>query len=177
VVKYFGKSGDHNFITEFLGWLTKDLPQLPHLPIMEYLGRPQLSHPEHLGGADDARAKLLEWLLKVLPQLPHGTVSKNRGPKAEDNEAMRELLEWLWMAAVQPVLRELGFHPKPVTPLPRIWWIGVGLMAQAPIHAATRFTKGVVKVNMTTLQYCLPSYTSTIRALQYSRARRQHQCP
>jgi len=80
------------------------------------------------------------------------------------------------MAAVQPVLRELGFYPRPVTPLPRIWWIGVGLMAQAPIHAATIFTKGVVKVKMATLQYCLPSYTSTIRALQYPRTRRTHQC-
>ncbi|RPB18078.1 hypothetical protein L211DRAFT_798522, partial [Terfezia boudieri ATCC MYA-4762] len=53
--------------------------------------------------------------------------------------------------------------------LPRIWWIGVGLMAMVPIHAATKFKCG--KVKMTTLQYCLVSYTSTIKALQYSRTR------
>ncbi|RPB27802.1 hypothetical protein L211DRAFT_778853 [Terfezia boudieri ATCC MYA-4762] len=86
-----------------------------------------------------------------------------------------QMLEWLWKAAVQPVLRELGFYPKVVDPLPRVWWIGIGLMAQAPIHAAAKFTRGIVKVKVTTLQYCLPSYTSTIRALQYSRSRQQYQ--
>ncbi|RPB27039.1 hypothetical protein L211DRAFT_780416 [Terfezia boudieri ATCC MYA-4762] len=92
-----------------------------------------------------------------------------------------QLLEWLWKAAVQPVLRELGFYPgpkevggkPPVDPLPRIWWIGVGLMAKAPLHAAAKFKKG--RVQMTTLQYCLPSYTSTVRALQYSRSRQRQQ--
>ena len=97
------------------------------------------------------------------------------GPRTKDNEVQRELLECLWKAAVEPVLGELGFYPKAVDPLPRIWWIGVGLMAHVPIHAATRFTKRPVKVKVTTLQYCLPSYTFTIRALQDSRAR-SRQC-
>ena len=95
------------------------------------------------------------------------------GYTTNDNEEKRILLDWLWKAAVQPVLCELGFYPKVVDPLPRIWWIGVGLMAQAPIHAAAKFKKGYP--TMTTLQYCIPSYTSTIRALQYSRSRQtQH---
>ena len=96
---------------------------------------------------------------------------------SDKNEVKRELLEWLWKAAVQPVLRKLGFYPGPkeVDPLqlPRIWWIGVGLMAKAPIHAATKFKGGCVQ--MTTLQYCLPPYTSTIRALQYSRSQQSQQ--
>ena len=79
----------------------------------------------------------------------------------DDNEVKRELLEWLWRVAVQPVLREFGFYPKKVDPLPWIWWIGVGAMAKAPIHAAAKFKNG--KVQMTTLEYCVPSYTSTIR--------------
>ncbi|KAF8423531.1 CHAT domain-containing protein [Tirmania nivea] len=55
-----------------------------------------------------------------------------------------------------------------------IWWIGVGLMAKAPIHAAAKYNKGSIKT--TTLQYCRTSYTSTIRALQYSHSRaRQYQ--
>ena len=78
-----------------------------------------------------------------------------------DNTLHRKFLEWLWKAAVQPVLQELGFYPDKVDPLPRIWWIGVGLMAKAPIHAAAKFKKG--RIQMTTLQYCLPSYISTIR--------------
>jgi len=42
-------------------------------------------------------------------------------------------------------------------------------MAKAPIQTAAKFQKE--RVQMTTLQYCLPSYTSTIRALQYLRSR------
>ena len=113
----------------------------------------------------------------ALPNLSYASMIKylgKGGNTTDDNEAKREMLEWLWKAAVQPVLRELGYFPMAADPLPRIWWIGLGLMAQAPIHAAAKFTKGAVKVKMTTLQYCLPSYTSTIRALLYSRSR-QHQ--
>ena len=108
----------------------------------------------------------------TLPGLSHASMRKYWG-KAEtsrtctypvyatnDNKVKREMLEWLWKAAVQPVLQELGFYPK-VNPLPRIWWIGVGLMAKAPIHAAGKFIKQGVP--MATLHYCLPSYTSTIR--------------
>ena len=43
------------------------------------------------------------------------------------------------------------------------------MMAQAPRHAATKYKKW--STHMTTLQYCIPSYTSTIRALQYSRSK------
>ncbi|KAF8416573.1 CHAT domain-containing protein [Tirmania nivea] len=110
----------------------------------------------------------------TLPDLSYASVGKYLGTSTDDNEVKREMLEWLWKAAVQPVLRKLGFYPKQVDPLPRIWWIGVGLLAQAPIHAAAKFTTGTVKVKVTTIQYCLPSYTSTIRALKYSRSH-QHQ--
>jgi len=101
----------------------------------------------------------------ALPLLSHDLMMKhyNRSIDTNDNEVKRELLEWLWKAAVQPVLRKLGYYPKEVDPLPRIWWIGVGVMAKAPIHAAAKFKKG--RIHMATLQYCLPSYTSTIRYL------------
>ena len=110
----------------------------------------------------------------ALPCLSYASMIKYLyiGPLAAmgDNEFQRGLLEWLWKAAVLPVLRELGFYPrvKEVEHWPRIWWIGVGLMAKAPIHAASKFKKE--HIQMTTLQYCLPSYTSTIRSLQYSRS-------
>ena len=108
-----------------------------------------------------------------LPKLSHASMHKYLGTSTNENGLKREMLEWLWKAAVEPVLRELGFYPKAVDPLPRIWWIGIGLLAQAPIHAAAVFIKRT-KIKMTTLQYCLPSYTSTIRALQYSRSRQQY---
>jgi len=109
----------------------------------------------------------------ALPNLSHALMIKYCSPSndTDNNEVKREMLEWLWKAAVQPVLQELGFYPRPrkvdgqppVDPLPRIWWIGVGLMAKAPIHAAATFHKGRVNVQMTTLQHCLPSYISSIR--------------
>ena len=112
-----------------------------------------------------------------LPELSHESVVKHLDSSrpTDDNKGRREMLEWLWEAALQPVLRELGFYPKAADPLPRIWWIGVGLMAGAPIHAAAKFTRGAINCKKTTLQYCLPSFTSTIRALQYSRSRKQYQ--
>jgi len=110
----------------------------------------------------------------ALPHLSHTSMIKFCSASTDtDNEAKRGSLEWLWKAAVQPVLRELGFYPQLVNPLPRIWWIGVGLMAKAPIHAAAKFKKG--RIQITTLQYCIPSYTSTIRALLYSRSRQCRQ--
>ena len=114
----------------------------------------------------------------ALPNVSHASMIKyfDINAATDENEVKRELLEWLWKSVVQPVLQELGFYPrlKEGGFLPRIWWIRVGLMAKAPIHAAATFTKGCIQ--KTTLQYCLPSYTSTIRALQYSRSRdRQRQ--
>ena len=107
----------------------------------------------------------------TLPDLSHASMMKYLGTtETWDNEVKRELLGWLWKAAVLPVLRKLGFYPRPnaMDPLPRIWWIGVGLMAKAPIHAATKFRKR--QIDKTTFQFCRPSYTSTIRALEYPRA-------
>ena len=107
-----------------------------------------------------------------LPDLSIDSVEKYLGTcacKTGDNDVKRELLGWLWKAAVLPVLLELGFYPKAINPLPRIWWIGVSIMAKALIHAATKFRNG--RIQKTIFQYCIPSYTSTIRALEYSRAR------
>ena len=94
----------------------------------------------------------------ALPQLSHASMMKYCGASSDVH---RESLEWLWKGAVQPVLQNLGLYHTSVDPLPRVWWIGVGLMAKAPIHAAAKFRKWHVK--LTTLHYCLPSYTSTIR--------------
>ncbi|KAF8456006.1 hypothetical protein BGX38DRAFT_1165699 [Terfezia claveryi] len=57
----------------------------------------------------------------------------------------RDILKWLWKAAVQPVLRELAFYPQEADPLLQIWWIGVGLLAQAPTHVSAKLIKGTVK--------------------------------
>lgn len=81
-----------------------------------------------------------------LPLLSHASVKQylGKGVVEDGNGNKRALLGWLWKAAVQPVLQELGYFPQIVHPWPRIWWIEVGLMAQAPIHAATKYPEAVL---------------------------------
>lgn len=85
------------------------------------------------------------------------------------NEEMNKLFLWLWEAAVEPVLQELQFIPKPdakVTDLPHIWWIGVGPLSRAPFHAAGDHTPKSVR---NTLSHAVSSYTPTVKALSYAR--------
>lgn len=101
-------------------------------------------------------------------------ILKSREPAPDKNRRMRALLEMLWVAVVKPVLQELGFFTihKTGTPLPHIWWIGVGIMARAPFHAAGCYPKSPnsPKADYTS-KYCISSYTPTIKSLLYSRAR------
>jgi hypothetical protein len=80
------------------------------------------------------------------------------------------VLEWLWDAAVKPVLNELGFTQMPShgEPWPRVWWVGSGLLNILPIHAAGYhdFTPPE-----TALDRVISSYTSTIKSLSYARER------
>ncbi|KAK8055360.1 hypothetical protein PG993_000587 [Apiospora rasikravindrae] len=46
------------------------------------------------------------------------------------------LLEWLWEAIAEPVLRFLGFTQTPDGSWPHLWWIPTGLLTNMPIHAA-----------------------------------------
>lgn len=92
----------------------------------------------------------------------------------DKNRRMRALLEMLWVAVVKPVLEELGFYTKqrPSSALPHIWWIGVGIMARAPFHAAGCYPKSPNSPKAEyTSKYCISSYTPTVKALLYSRAR------
>ena len=68
----------------------------------------------------------------TLSHLSYDSMLKYCSTNTDDNEIKREFMVWLWKAAVQPVLREVGFYTahKDIAgqhPLPQIWWIGVGL--------------------------------------------------
>lgn len=82
------------------------------------------------------------------------------------NKTLSDLLLWLWEVAVLPVFEELGFVAVDDANLPRVWWIGVGILAQAPFHAA-----GVHSRDSTcnTLSRAISSYIPTIKALSYTR--------
>ncbi|KAF8461517.1 CHAT domain-containing protein [Kalaharituber pfeilii] len=102
------------------------------------------------------------------------------------HKSTRELLEWLWRTVTEPVLLHLGLpvrepirspRKRPsrqstgieaVSKLPRVWWIGVGCIAQAPFHAAGIYPRNNRAAARYTAKYCVSSYTPTIRALAYA---------
>lgn len=88
---------------------------------------------------------------------------------AARNQQLTKMLLWLWEVAVLPVFEELGFGAVGDEDLPRVWWIGVGILAQAPFHAA-----GDHSSNSTcnTLSRAISSYIPTIKALSYTRQKK-----
>lgn len=88
---------------------------------------------------------------------------------ASRNQQMQELLLWLWNTAVEPVMNVLGLDSVPGDrQLPRIWWIGVGLLAMAPFHAAGDHSR---RSTRNTISRAISAYTPTIKALSYARQR------
>lgn len=114
-----------------------------------------------------ALPKLVNTLVKAnmskIPQLVQG----GRMTYRSRNEEMGELLLWLWDVVVEPIVDELQMGPN-VPDLPRIWWIGVGLLAMAPFHAAGDHSRGSQR---NTISRAISSYTPTIKALSFARER------
>ncbi|MFF3140930.1 CHAT domain-containing protein [Streptomyces sp. NPDC057927] len=100
------------------------------------------------------------------------------GRKAAQAE-LRSVLEWLWDAAAEPVLRCLGltYEPSAGEMWPRIWWAPGGLLSLLPLHAAGYHTEpnGAGRDNRkrrTVMDRVVSSYTPTIRALHHARRHR-----
>jgi tetratricopeptide (TPR) repeat protein len=87
--------------------------------------------------------------------------------RAENNERVRETLQWLWNCAVKPVLQRLKFIKK-TSPerLPRIWWVTSGLLGLLPLHAAG---SGWGTSTENTMSHVVSSYIPTLKALAYAR--------
>lgn len=79
-----------------------------------------------------------------------------------------ESMRWIWDVAVKPVLGKLGLlwqhRPPPV--LPCLWWVGGGLMALLPLHAAGEHSLGSTE---NTMAHVISSYAPTLKALQFAR--------
>jgi len=87
-----------------------------------------------------------------------------------------ETLEWLWDAAAEPVLAELGFRQPPAAdaPWPRLWWAPGGMLGTLPVHAAgyhRAAVPGPAGPAPTVMDRVVSSYTPTIRTLAYARER------
>jgi CHAT domain-containing protein len=79
-------------------------------------------------------------------------------------------LSSLWDLVVKPVLEKLGMlhginHLKE---LPRIWWVGGGIMSLMPLHAAGDFSTGSTE---NTLSHAICSYIPTLKMLQFLRGK------
>lgn len=90
---------------------------------------------------------------------------------AKQQKVIFDVLEWLWDSFVEPVLCELGYTAKisDSSLWPRVWWCPTGIVSSLPIHAA-----GYHKAQLegrTVIDRVVSSYTSSIRALKYSRDR------
>lgn len=79
-----------------------------------------------------------------------------------------ESMRWIWEVAVKPVLGKLGllWHHKPPPVLPCLWWVGGGLMALLPLHAAGEHSLGSTE---NTMSHVVSSYAPTLKALQFAR--------
>jgi tetratricopeptide (TPR) repeat protein len=88
----------------------------------------------------------------------------------EHEQAIHEVLGWLWDDVVEPVLEAAGV-PAAASDgaLPRVWWIPTGAMALLPIHAAGRHTTAGAR---SLLDRAISSYAPTVRALTATRERR-----
>lgn len=81
-----------------------------------------------------------------------------------------EIFPWLWETCVEPILDHLGYLSpnKRNAQIPRVWWIGTGVAAGFPFHAA-----GLSNIDSPTncMDHVISSYTPTIKALNHARER------
>jgi len=84
---------------------------------------------------------------------------------------LTKILEWLWDAALELVLRELGFTESPShnQAWPRIWWIASGKLNILPIHAAGYHD--ILPPGRTVIDRSILSYVPTIKSLIYAQER------
>lgn len=88
----------------------------------------------------------------------------------DDTDYLARSMCWLWDVAVKPVLEELGllWRDEPPATLPCVWWVGGGVMALLPLHAA-----GEHRLYSTdnTMSHVVSSYAPTFKALLFSQGK------
>ncbi|MEV8313730.1 CHAT domain-containing protein [Streptomyces sp. NPDC059900] len=87
-------------------------------------------------------------------------------------EALHEVLGWLWDVAAGPVLEHLGHHGTPPdgATWPRIWWAPGGALSALPLHAAGHHPEAAGgRGERTVMDRVVSSYTPTVQALRHAR--------
>jgi tetratricopeptide (TPR) repeat protein len=85
--------------------------------------------------------------------------------EASNQDALHNVLEWLWLVVASPVLLALGLVHTSRVEWPRIWWVTSGPLSLLPLHAAGyHYARGE-----SVLDRAISSYAPTIRALGHAR--------
>ncbi|MFF9316125.1 CHAT domain-containing protein [Streptomyces sp. NPDC014748] len=98
-----------------------------------------------------------------------GALTAATDPAGEQGaqRVLGEVLAWAWDRIAEPVLERLGLLDAPAgEEWPRLWWSPGGALAALPLHAA-----GHHDGRRSVLDRVVSSYTPTVRALAYARAR------
>ncbi|WP_329173006.1 CHAT domain-containing protein [Streptomyces sp. NBC_01477] len=82
------------------------------------------------------------------------------------NDAIRDVLAWLWEAVTEPVFRHLGLTASDSPALPHLWWVPTGPLSVLPLHAAGLHTGRDGDRNCA-LHRVASSYTPTLRFLRH----------
>ncbi|GAA2391647.1 CHAT domain-containing protein [Streptomyces glaucosporus] len=94
------------------------------------------------------------------------------GDRVAAQQALHDILQWLWTAAAKPVLDALAplLTPrrKGGSP-PRVWWVTGGLLGLLPLHAAGHHTGPLAGRGHTVLDRVVSSYAPTVRSLRHAR--------
>ena len=95
-----------------------------------------------------------------------------RRERAAKNREYLNYLAWLWEVCVEQVVnRVCSTIVSPSSdkgPLPRVWWIGSGLAASMPFHAAGVHTPGSTE---NAYSHVISSYSPSIKALAHAQRR------
>jgi hypothetical protein len=73
------------------------------------------------------------------------------------------VLEWLWDAVAEPILKTLGFTKPPKQgEIKRVWWVLTGPLSTFPIHAAGRHRQ---RSGKTVMDRVMSSYATSVSAI------------
>ncbi|MFE2267478.1 CHAT domain-containing tetratricopeptide repeat protein [Streptomyces griseosporeus] len=120
--------------------------------------------------AHDTLIEKIDLFHGALHSTGEATLSWEQRAAAQD--MLSGILEWLWDAAAEPVLEELGFtlEPPAGAAWPRLWWVPGGLLGQLPLHAAGYHRQRVASHGRrTVMDRVISSYVPTVRALRHAR--------
>ncbi|WP_344322176.1 CHAT domain-containing protein [Streptomyces macrosporus] len=94
------------------------------------------------------------------------------GDRIAAQQALHDILQWLWTAAAKPVLDALAplltSRRNDGSP-PRVWWVTGGLLGLLPLHAAGHHTGSWAGRGHTVMDRVVSSYAPTVRSLRHAR--------